>query len=152
MRYEGSLSFRSPPTAVWQALTNPEKLSTCMPGLVAWQTITPNETFHLKLSWWSETEHVILIPVRLQWAPQQNWRLVITAVATVGGSHSVTADGTVSLQSIPADETELTFVGSVTTPNKMMDQMAHAAIPKMTSRFFKCFRQMVDTGAAGAGM
>ena len=141
MKLSSSYEFNAPPEKVWQVLTDPESLCSCIPGCERLEATGENE--------YEAAVTVALGPMRtrfntkvsmLDQKPHQSYRLVISGNGSSGfvnGEAIITLEEnggktTVSVEGESQSGGLLARVGQ-----RMMDSVAR----NMMDRFFSCLQQ-----------
>ena len=144
MKLSGSYEFNATPEKVWQTLTDPASLSSCIPGCEKLEEVSKDE--------YKATVTIAMGPIRskfdatvkmLDQKPYESYRLVIEGNGPSGfvrGESEVTLtdDGgktTVNVESESSSGGLLARVGQ-----RMMESFARS----MMDRFFSCLQQSVE--------
>lgn len=142
LRFKGEVHFDAPIENVWNFVTNPEKASSCVPGLIRWQEIEVNKKYALLLAWISKT--VIEIPTTLEWQSRMPPNeLVFSATANASSMGVFELNGHFSLSTTAENETNLLFTAVIQTPNTFSYQLIKNILPKQTELFFRCLKSKI---------
>lgn len=140
-----SITIKAAQTAVWRILTDPAITSACMPGLVDWETLVPEQRFRIVVSWGENSNgSSIRIPAVIEWThllPPQEMHI---HTQVFFGSNTIDITGEAQLVETAADVTVLEVSSEIETLNPVMTQMANNAAAKVLRPFFRCLRQHAE--------
>ena len=137
----GEVPFDHPIQTIWQFITEPAKISHCVPGIIGWEEKIPQKKFLLSLTWISHTKTNIIIPTTLTWdSVSPPHQLQLTAIATPATLTPIKLEGQIDLLAKSANETLLKFTAVVQTPNPFLNQLVKNILPQQTERFFRCLK------------
>lgn len=145
LRFSGEVLIDAPVPHVWQILTSPERVSQCVPGLVNWKEISPKKQYALTLTWLSQAQSKIAVPMRLIWERQEPMTMLcLTAVAFPSTSSTIKGSVQFDIQS-EKKELVLRFTAVIQTPNPFFKQLLKNILPKQIDQFFRCFKKQTTT-------
>ncbi|MCB0000076.1 MAG: hypothetical protein KDE56_30140 [Anaerolineales bacterium] len=144
MKLRGQCELPAPPVAVWHFLANPDQVSQCVPGLTAWETITPNTHFRLWLRLPFAPPAQPPLPITLAWGEQQHATSLQLLLTTQFGLQSVQATTQLTLHPLAATQTQLHFLTVITTDNRFIQQMLRHHSPKLIDSFFVTMQQRLQ--------
>ena len=145
MKLSGSVTFPTARHHVWNILTDPDKLSRCMPGLDKWELLQADQTFHLTINW-GNSKHPVHIPVELRWTESTPPQWLKMSGHAFKGNATIHATGEINLLALNHQETEAQFTAVFTTANKIWAQIIRSNAPKVIDTFFHCLKQSLING------
>jgi uncharacterized protein len=147
MQLQGSITIAAPPEEVWKYLTNPDTVSTCVPGLDSMHIIEPDRKFgaiasiglgSVKVTFNAEVEWLELD------APNRA-RMKVHGVAP-GSSMDATSEMLLSTNGA-ADHTEMKWTADVVVVGKiamLASRMMGGVSQKLAGDFFNCVKSNIE--------
>ena len=147
MKFQGTVAFAAPQTAVWHTLTTPDLVSQCTPRLQGWTPLEPDKRFQLHFCWGSGNS-TINIPLLLTWQTVTPPDYLQWHGEVKMGETAVPVYGHFQLcnhSDDPARQTTLTFSADISPKNKLLAQMVQTTLPRMMDSFFRCLKKTAET-------
>jgi uncharacterized protein len=147
MQLQGSVTIAAPPDVVWNYLTDPNAVRSCVPGLDSLTVIEPNRKFGavasiglgaVKVTFNAEVEWVELD------APNRA-KMRVHGVAP-GSSMDATSEMNLSTNGNP-DQTEMTWTADVVVLGKiatLASRMMGGVSQKLAGDFFNCVKSNIE--------
>ena len=149
MRFEGTVSIQAPRKKVWEFLTDPEKVSTCAPGLEKLEIVEPGKKFRA-------TTSVGFGSVKVRFVNDVEWVEVdppnlarMKAHGTAPGS-GVDAQTSMTLTDGQAGATDLVWTADIQvvgTVASLAARLMGGVTKKLTAAFFESVRKQIEAGA-----
>jgi carbon monoxide dehydrogenase subunit G len=146
MKLEGEVIIQAPRESVWDFLLDIERMSECVPGLEALDTVEPNQKYRA-------TASVGLGTVRVKFDADVEWlelerpsRALLKGHGTAPGSAG-DATAEMVLSDGPEGATTLTWWADVIisgTIASLASRLMGSVTKKLTSTFFNCVRKQVE--------
>ena len=141
MNISGESTINASIDAVWDILTNPGKISNCMPGLSSWEIIEPDKRFELFVIWGDEDTPRLKVPITLEWTEFDRPTYIQLTGDILVGTVITQTTGELNLSATTRTVTTIQFTAVVDAPNQMVDQMARTLAPTIANTFFKRLQQ-----------
>jgi len=146
MKLEGEVTIQAPRESVWDFLLDIERMSECVPGLAALDTVEPNQKYRA-------TASVGLGTVRVKFDADVEWlelerptRALLKGHGTAPGSAG-DATAEMVLSDGPDGATTLTWWADVIisgTIASLASRLMGSVTKKLTSTFFDCVRKQIE--------
>ena len=117
MKISGESTIQAPIETVWQTLTNPQKLSQCMPGLADWEIIEPQKQFKLYIIWGQDDAPRLKVPITLEWTERDKPTYMLLTGTILVGTAVTPATGTLILTATTPHQTTIQFTATIDAPN-----------------------------------
>jgi molybdenum cofactor cytidylyltransferase len=146
MRFSGTVSIRAPRETVWRFLTDPEKVSSCAPGVESLEIVTPGERFRavasvgfgaVKATFTSE----------IDWLDLQEPGYARMKVHGVAPGSAVDATSEMRLADADAGQTRLEWTADVSVAGTIASIAARlmgGVAQKLTDAFFEKIRLAIE--------
>ncbi len=146
MEFNGNVTIQAPREAVWDFLTDPDKVSKCAPGLESLTVLSPDKKFEVVAAVGFGTVKVRFV-TDVEWAeldPPRQAKMV--AHGTAPGS-AVDVQAAMELNESEAGITEMDWSAQVTvsgTITSLASRLMGSVTRKVTNAFFDCVRKQVE--------
>lgn len=146
MLLEGKVSINAPREKVWDFLTDPEKVSACVPGLESMEIIEPDRKFRAKAQ-------VGLGTVKVKFDADVEWlELEVPSYAKMSGRGTApgsAGNATAEMTLIENSDgtTDLEWKADVTvggTIASLASRLMKSVSQKLSNTFFECVRDRVE--------
>ena len=144
MKLRGQCELPAPPATVWHFLATPDQASQCVPGLTAWETITPNTHFRLWLRLPFAPTAQPPLPITLMWGEQHPTTSLHLLLTTQFGTDPIQVTTQLTLHPLATSQTQLHFLMVITTDNRFIKQILRHHSPRLIDQFFTAMQQRLQ--------
>lgn len=146
MQLVTTVTVRAAVSHVWQVFTSPQLTGDCMPGLLRWETVEPNQRFELLVAWGDTGNGSGLrIPATVEWRDLVPHEQMVVVIEVRLGSGTVGGSAQVRLSAQAPAETAVDIVADIKTPNPLLQPMVHNAAGRLLPALLRCLRDRAES-------
>ncbi|MFQ5628748.1 MAG: CoxG family protein [bacterium] len=146
MQFEGTVSIKAPREDVWEFLTDPEKVTQCVPGVESFEIVEPGKKFNAVAGLGLGTVKV-KFKTEIEWLGLDKPNMArMHAKGTAPGS-SMEAISEMHLENTDGGTTELRWSADIKIFGKIASLAARlmgGVTNKLSAAFFQCVKRKIE--------
>ena len=146
MKFEGTVNISAPSDAVWDFLTDPDKLTACVPQLESWEEIEPNKRFEIVGAMPMGAGSFARVPAVVNWLDVAQPHMAVEAKIKFG-SGKLYMTGEFDLEEADESHTKLLWSSEISGPKTGLSipkPMLHSWSVKLFKAFFTCVKNKIE--------